>query len=607
MALTKDAIRDLQALRTNYVTRAVRDVVFDRMQYVDRCIVREANRSPEYIKNKTAQRAGKRGTFGEFEVPEVFSQVDTAHARLIGLFLTGNPIIGCATEVEALQDPARMLNALSKRDELKFGFVPQLSIVLLDAMKYPYCAAKVEYASKYHNTLALQDGKVVPKESVYTGNEIRRLDPYNVFFDPTVPLHEVHSRGAYAGYVEAINYINLKLFLQSIGDNPNGIRENFSKALSSSLNTQFVRNPDYAQPTDNSHDSANHWAVFWGNNAKNKSTGHSGKYEYSEFYIKLIPAENSIRSQKDGTPTIYKLIWINDILVYAEPLQNAHGMLPIVIGSGYMDGRGVDTKSAAEQLTDFQEALSAMINATFKSMRRAVSDRALFDPQRIRPTDIASDNPSAKIAVKLNQFNKDLSSAYYAIPYRDDISGNFVQNFGLLKQVAQSSLGLNPAAQGTFVKGNRTQTEYQDVQSNSDSRSLKFALNLENTIFLPIKEMMKMNYLQFSTDEDLMPQDNSQPIKIDMVKLRNSGLSFNMTDGLMPASKVISEELLIATMNTIAQMPQLDMTYSRPRMFIHMLKSKGLNLDQYRATPQEQEVAKNVLISQQTPRPTGGA
>lgn len=600
LRLSAEAITNLQSLLPRYtVNTSLRDLLFNRMEYVDRCIMREANRTEEYVKGKLAQRNGKRNVIADIEIPTVFSQIDTAHARLVGLFLSGIPVIGCTSSNPKLADGALALTALSRRDEKQFGYVPQLAAALHDSLKYLFCAVEVNYKQIQKNSIKTGAEASSLEAIGYAGNEIRRLDPYNVFFDPTVPMHEVSTRGAYAGYVEAVNYINTKITLHAL-DPRFAITRNFSSALSATVPNQLVKRPDCSQPLEAASDRAENWSVFWGNASRNaKSGNHDGKYEHATFYVKLIPEEQNVNISRGGTPQIFKLMWINGVLVYVEPLENAHQQLPIVVGTGNSDGLNSQSKSPAEQITDFQELLSSFVNATLKSMRRAVSDRALYDPQRIKPSDIASQNPTAKIPVKLNQFNKDLSSAYYAIPYRDEITPYFMQNFGFISQIANQTLGMNPAAQGSFIKGNRTQTEYMDVQSNSDARSLKFAMNLEFTLFGQIKQIMLMNYLQYAQDEEIAFQDSEKNVSVKPADLRKMPLSFDMTDGLRPASKTVSEDLLIAAMNSMAQMPILDMKYSRAQMFVHALKSKGLNLEQYKASPEEQQFTQALLAGAQ--------
>lgn len=571
----------------------VRDALFYRNEYIDRCLMREANRDADHIQARLAKRNGNRKVMGDVEIPTTLAQIDTAHARLCGMFLSGSPIIGCTSENPDLLDSALMLNTLSKRDQSRFAWGPQLSGALRDALCYLYNAVEVNYEKRTRGSIKTKAGANDSNSEIvsadYQGNSIRRLDVYNVFFDTTVPLSEVHSKGVFAGYVERLNYINTKQLLQDLTTDF-ALTHKFSEALSSTTPTNLYKRPDCAQPDDASSNQGANWGVFWGSAARNASVdGHSGKFEKVVLYVKLIPQEYQLATERSGTPTIFKLIWINGILIYVEPLQNAHGMLPIVIGSGSDDNLQLQSKSSAEHLTDFQEILSALVNATFTSMRRAVGDRALYDPQRIKSTDIDSANPTAKIPVRLNQFNKDLSSAYYAIPYRDEITPYFTQNFGFMQAISQQVTGLNPAAQGNFVKGNKTQTEYSDVQSNSDARTQKFGMNLEATMFGPIKYMLKMNYLQFAKDEQLVDQASATTVQVDINKLRNSELEFDMTDGVTPASKVMSHDMMMTAMNAIAQMPQMDIEYSRPKILASILKSSGLNIDKYKRTPQEQQ------------------
>lgn len=591
LKLSRETVAQLTQVLANFTqSNNVRDIMFDRMQYVDRSIQREVNRTAEYVKSRIQHRNGNRKPIGEIDIPVTLAQVDTAHARLVAMFLSGQPVFGCTSENPELQDTALMMHGLSKRDQVRFGWIPNLSLSLNDSLKYLFAAVEVKWADIKRfsvRTNTSNSNAAMLESKNYSGNSIRRLDPYNLFFDPTVPLHEVHSRGAYAGYVECLNYINAKLLLTEL-NKEYAITANYGQALGTAAGTSLYRRPDAAQPTEVA--DASNWSIFWGAGAKNAGiAGHKGQFEKVVLYVKLIPEEYGIAITNGGTPTIFQLQWLNGTLIYVEPLENAHGMLPIVIGTGNDDGLGLQSKSMAEQLTDFQEMLSALTTGTFTSMRRAVGDRALYDPQRIKATDIDSANPVAKIPVRLNQFNKDLQSAYYAIPYRDEVTPYFMQNYGFINNIAQQVTGLNPSAQGAFIKGNRTQGEYQDVQSNSDSRTQKYGMTLEATLFAPIKYILKLNYLQYAKDEELVLQDEKQAIQVDVGKLRQRDMDFDMTDGLNPASRMMNNDVMVAAMNTIAQTPELEFEYSRARIFGAMVKSAGFHIERYRKTPEEQQ------------------
>src|SRR5690606_23729793 len=126
---------------------------------------------------------------------------------------------------------------------------------------------------------------------------------------------------------------------------------------------------------------------------------------------------------------------------------------------------------------------------------RSVGDRAIYDPNKIRKADIESSDPTAKIPLMNNTYGGTIDSAFRHIPYQDTISSQFQTNLGLVMNLSQQSTGINNASQGAFQKGNKTAFEFDTIMSNSQARLQLGAINLENSFFAPMKEMIKLNYL----------------------------------------------------------------------------------------------------------------
>ena len=114
------------------------------------------------------------------------------------------------------------------------------------------------------------------------------------------------------------------------------------------------------------------------------------------------------------------------------------------------------------------------------------------------------------------------------------------------KEITQYSnmiSGQNPAQQGQFVKGNKTQSEYEDVQNHSSGRQRKTALMIEDQLMVPLKEMLKADTLQYQTSQTvynyLEEAPNNPPVKVDPLAMRKAVFSYKMTDGLLPEDKII--------------------------------------------------------------------
>jgi hypothetical protein len=314
----------------------------------------------------------------------------------------------------------------------------------------------------------------------------------------------------------------------------------------------------------------------------------SGMYEVVTLYRRLIPREWEVVVPNSGQPQVFKLIWVNGKLAYAEPIQAGHEFLPIVIGQMYPGDR--DVKSFVEYITDLQDLATALMTGSLDSMRRAVGDRALYDPTRIRKADIEATSPVSKIPVQTNAYQNGLESAYKQIPYEDRISGSFMQNMGVAINLAEKTTGINGSSQGSFIPGNKTTKEFDTIMSNSTARLQLGATQLEGSFLNPIKEILKLNYLVYAQAESINDKQTEVTITIDPNMLRNDAPDFKMADGLMPSTKQASTEVLMQAMATIQNNPQLSMEYDVGGMLISILKQSGLTtLNEYKRTAEQQQ------------------
>jgi hypothetical protein len=259
-------------------------------------------------------------------------------------------------------------------------------------------------------------------------------------------------------------------------------------------------------------------------------------YEVTTIYARILPSDFKLRVPAPNTPQVWKFIVVNNsVLIYAERQTNAHGYLPILIGQPNEDGLDYQTKSLATNVKPIQEITTAMWNSVIAARRRAISDRGIFDPSRIDAAHINSDNPAAKIPVRPSAYGKNVAEAYFPIPFRDDQSGILMQETQSLLQMANVISGQNPARQGQFVKGNKTLHEFQTVMNNANGRDQLCSMLMEAQFFTPMKEILKINILQYQGGVSLYNRDMQVEVAIDPIKLRKAVLEFKISDGLTPA------------------------------------------------------------------------
>ena len=544
---------------------------------IDRGYYREGDLTRDHIRAAFANRFGDTTKLQNVTIPLVYPQVETFTSYQASVFLTGEPIFGVVAAPQ-YEDAALQMEALIKHHAETFKWRAELVKFFRDCAKYSLGACEVSW-----NTLRVPDiitdtsysatqGRA--SQILWEGNALKRLDPYNLIWDMRVDCTDIPDKGEFAGYVEAISRVEVKQLIRNLGDS----------VLVNNIKTAFESGADlneYYVPQVNPYSLASmagllgtggyvdtDWRSFMGLGAQKENTRYSGLYIKKTLYCRILPSEYDIKVPQKNTPQIWKLILINDVLIHAEPQTHAHDMIPIVFGNPTDDGIRYQTKSIAANVLPMQQVSSTLVNSAIASRRRAVSDRAIYNPLYMRKEDVENSNPAAKIPIKSSAYNKvALTDMYYSIPYRDDQASVIMQEIGVLDNYTNNITGQNKAQQGQFVKGNKTLHEYADVMGNSNARNQMAAIMLEDQFFSRVKFILKTNILQYQTTGAIYHEENKQIVEIDPVVLRNAHFSFKMSDGLVPTEKIINGDTWKVGLQVLGSSPQIGQEYNIGAVF----------------------------------------
>jgi hypothetical protein len=568
-----------------------REVSRARYEAMDLAYQREVDRTKENAEAIAANRAGDPSKMQNIIVPVVMPQVEAAVVYQTSVFLTGVPIMGVVASPEYMDEAVQLESKLDS-DSTRGGWARELMLFFRDGFKYNFAALEVDwgrevsYSVETNVAKSLSEG--VQVETIWSGNRVKRLDPYNTFVDTRVPPTEVYKRGEFAGYTQHMSKIELKAYVAALADKIIG---NIKPAFESGTGTVGSKSAvakEFYVPSINPEVDADTYLAATGTDwmswagiadeSKNK-IAYKDSYELTTLYCKILPAEFGLKIPKENTPQIYKLCIVNhEHIIYAELQTNAHNYLPILIGQPTEDGLGYQTKSLAKNAVPFQQVTSAYMTSILASRRRAISDRVLYDPSRVDRAHINSSNPSAKIPVRPHAYGKQISDAVYAFPYRDDQAAGSMQQISALLGIANTLNGQNQAQQGQFVKGNKTLHEYESVMQNANGRDQLASILLEHQIFTPMKAILKLNTLQYVGGTTIYNRDQAKEVEIDPVKLRKAVLNFKVTDGLTPASKIVNGDTLGMAFQAMAGSPQIGAGYNVTQMFSYLMKTQGADL-----------------------------
>lgn len=527
--------------------------------------------------------------------PVVVSQVDSMVAYLADVYLSGYPIFPIVSN-PGNKKAAEQLEVMLDDHATLGGYARQLLLFFKDGVKYNLSALEADWtAIEQYTTIdnfldPTASAKISRDNKSYT--KLKRLDPYNTFWDKTIPPGDVSQEGDYAGYVEIRSRTKLKRFLNRLSNDNEAF--NVKEALASAVaNVTYRQHPQVSQyVTSRTPKTGMDWTRYITGSAEDRGVGDDN-FEVITLYARIIPSDFGMSVPLPNTPQIWKLVYVNEtILVQAKRIISAYDYLPILFGQPLEDGLGYQTQSIAESNIPFQEAAKTLFNIRFNAARRAVSDRALYDPDLINASDVNAPVPAAKIPVKSNRLDtsRRISDAYQPIPFEAKGTETAIQDAMAILNMSKDLSGLNSPMQGQFQKGNKSVQEWNDTMGGADARLRMPALVLEYQVFMPLKEILKLNIFQFGNDAEIISQKSGDLVQVNINELRKQVLSFRVADGYTPKSKLAGTESLQMLMQMITQSPALQQYYggAMPQLFSHIAQLMGVRgLEEYTPSPEQ--------------------
>lgn len=524
--------------------------------------------------------------------PIVVSQVESMVGYLSEIFLSGSPLFPIVSN-PSNREAAGALESLIDDHATMGGYARQLLLFFRKAMKYNLAAVECfpESLNQYiaaDEYLAPEVTKVNKQQLSFT--RLESTDMYNTFWDPNVMPGDISRVGDYAGTIEILSKPRFKRLLNGLSDAQEVI--NADVALRSFITgdaaANFRMHPTVSKTI--APKTPTSLASFLGMQSEIQKGGIPilGNYEIVKIYARLCPSDIGMDGPARNTPQIFKILMVNgEHIIHVKRVLTAYDYLPILFGQPFEDGLWYQTQSLAESMIPIQESAQTLFAIRFNAARRAVSDRALYDPTVINPKDVNSPVPTAKIPVRSNMLNeKPLSAFYAAIPFDARGTETALQDAVTITSFGDKLSGLNGPMQGQFQRGNKSVQEWNDTMGNSDSRLRLPALALESQFMTPLKELLKFNILQNTGfgQKQTVRQQTGQVLDIDLVAMRQGVFAFQVADGYTPKSKLASTDAIVQIMMMISQSPILQQTMGQmlPGIVAHLAQLMGVKgLEEY--------------------------
>ena len=526
-------------------------------------------------------------------------------AYLTAVYVAKSTIIEVPDLPNAMHVTAALKDKIG-RDSARHAWALELIKIIQNAVIYNFGAAELRHTAKRENVL-------------------KAINPYNFFYDQSVPPDKIGSDALYAGYTELVTLPTLyRLMMASggewltdvgkmlisdisalervaylntqrssfIGDYcAGGFGMTLSNALTMSARKSGSHMPDWHAVVNDLDDVADR--------VKLRTTIAKGNYQLTTYYCRAMPEWLGLPAKKyasyngadSGQIPVWKMyILDHTYLMSVEPVVESHGYLPLMVGQVQVD-TSAEALTYSESLAPVQ-VFSAKLNvARIAAMRRALSDRGLYDKSLISADDVNNRSPTAQIPVNghsLRELGKGIRDAYFHLPFDSSGIAQLMGSIGEVDEFASRISGNNPQMQGAHLPGNRTAGEAQRVNMMGEGRFRVYSILFQQTFMLPFKIQLRSNLGDSTQELTYYDQATGRKQSVSQAEYVENEPDFVLSDGMMPSTKMISPDMLSSLLTAVIQIPQLQATKDVGAMVDLLARAGGVE-DFHKIPPPNQQ------------------
>ena len=527
-------------------------------------------------------------------------------AYLVAVYVAKSTIIEVPDLPNAMHVTAALKDKIG-RDSGRHAWALELIKIIQNSVIYNFGAAELRLTAKRENVL-------------------RAINPYNFFYDQSVPPDKIGSDALYAGYTELVTLPTLYRLISASGGQ---WLTDVGKSLVSDINalervsyltsqrSEFIG--DYCaggfgmtlsnalvRSARKSNDHVPDWHAVVNDisdveqRVKLRTSIAKGNYQLTTYYCRAMPEWLGLPAKKyasyngsdSGQIPVWKMyILDHTYLMAVEPVVESHGYLPLMAGQVQVDTAG-DSLTYSESLAPVQ-VFSAKLNiARIAAMRRALSDRGLYDKSLIESDDINNRSPTAQIPVNghsMRELGKGIRDAYFHLPFDSSGIAQLMGGIGEVDDFASRISGNNPQMQGAHLPGNRTAGEAQRVNMMGEGRFRVYSILFQQTFMLPFKIQLRSNLSDSTQELTYYDPATGRKQSVSQAEYAEYEPDFVLADGMMPSTKMISPDMLSSLLTAVIQIPQLQATKDVGAMVDLLARAGGVE-DFHKIPPPNQQV-----------------
>jgi len=479
----------------------------------------------------------------ESSLPMTLTSLDEATTFLSEVIQNDAGLYSAIAEREK-QAVATAFSAVMNENAQQFSHITEVGKFLFDALKYNFSGLIPSWHKVYGNKLTNNEARTAPvvtPQVVYAGNKLDVIDVYNFFYDSSVPPTKLASEGEFFATCKTATTFRLKK--QTLE------KELFNTEGALSPATTFT-NYYESRPAIRSGKNTNADTDFISMLSQGAAKESVPNNEIIEMHIWVNPKNFALST--DDKFEIWRFRVLNSTrVVYAEKMNNAHGMLPVGISMPWDDGFTHDTKSYAELLNAFQTFASFQLNVMTKSHRKALYG-LLFYNKNVVDLDDNYDPTGGKISVNAPP-DADLNKALRFVNDTPETNA-MLNNISAMSDMMQKILPTDILRQ---VAGLDRATQYQSAATvqGANRRNLKIARVIYDQGLNLVNRMQMYNILQYQQSAELITPEG-ELVAINPAEFRDTRLEFQISEGLQGLDKLSMIMSIKEVLNTIVQSQQ---------------------------------------------------
>lgn len=440
--------------------------------------------------------------------------------------------------------------------------------------------------------------------------QLRALDPYNTVVDASVPYEELGSRGSYAYTVEMMSLATLYAELLSF---PSEALTTAGKSIVANmldvyeipegvlkLGTAYHQGGGYVEHAAMTALAAGStegtdWLAFGTDNEfadkkpKRVRTMYKdgNHFAVTSYYVRAIPSWLGLEPTRyggsydpaSGSIPCYRAIMLGNMVLAIAPESTELNQFSLSAGAVRMQTSGTVNATYAELLMPHQVAATKLDNARYAAIRRMLGRSGVYNADLVD-----ADTLNAKHVRMKKGKDGDQTLAPQMAFMHDSVDGNalnaLIGEAGQMEYLASATVGNTPQMRGQRTPGNKLAGEAAMEATYAEAPFRVHAMVFQETLVASLREQLKFNLKLAIRDLTYVDKGTGLRAQVSLGDYNNSALSFEVSDGASPASKLVSPDAIGTLLSNVAQIPALQMLYDLRTLFNLFATSLGVtNID----------------------------